>query len=121
MVDRVEALVAVRPCGPAGGRRHQPQGGAHACQSVLLGSVVEGVPAQVFGVAPVGMAAGHRDEQRADLAAAGGEHAVDVVGRGSWKSQFGPPARSISGWRAAIMRRKPSRHGTFVRPRTSCM
>ncbi len=79
MVDRVEMFVAVRPCGPAVGRRHQPQGGAHACQSVLLGSVVEGVPAQVLGVAPVGVAAGHRDEHGADLAPSRGEHSVDVV------------------------------------------
>ncbi len=121
MVDRVEALIAVGPCGPAGRRRHQPQRGAHAGQSMLLGPVVEGVPAQVFGVAAVRMAPRHGYEQRADVAATGGEHTLDVVGRCPWKCQFGPRVRSISGWRAAIMRRKPSRQGTFVLPRISCI
>ena len=90
MVDRVEALVAARPCRPAGRCRHQSQGGPHARQSMLLGPVVEGVPAQVLGVSALGMTPGHGDEQGADLAAAGSEDTVDLVGRGTGKRHCGP-------------------------------
>ena len=97
MVDRVEALVAVCAGGPARRRRHQPQRGAHTGEPMLFGSVVERVPAQVLGVATLGMAPRHGDEQRADLAAPRGEHTVDVVGRGSRKGQIGPLDSLISG------------------------
>ena len=93
MVDLVETPIAISPGGSARGRRHQPQGCADAGQPMLLGPVVEGVPAQVFGVAPFGVAPRHGHEQGADLASTGSEHTVDFVGRGSWKCQLGPPVR----------------------------
>jgi len=43
--------------------------------------MVEGVPAQVLGIGTVGVTGRHRDEQRGDVAVAGGEHIGHVVRR----------------------------------------
>jgi hypothetical protein len=79
VVDRVEALVAVRADGPARRRRHQSQRGPHTGEPMLFGPVVKRVPAQILGIATFGMASRHRNEQRADLTAPRGKHTVDLV------------------------------------------
>lgn len=64
---------------------------------MLLGPMVEGVPAQVLGIVAVWVAPRHGDEQGADVAPPRGEYTLDVVGGSSWKCQLGPSDRSISG------------------------
>jgi len=48
---------------------------------MLFRAVIQGVPAQVFGVRTVGMAPRHRDEQGGDIAATRGENFGDLVRR----------------------------------------
>ena len=46
---------------------------------MLFRAVVEGVPAQVFGVESLGVSGRHGDEQGGDVTAAGGEDRRDLV------------------------------------------
>jgi hypothetical protein len=51
---------------------------------MLFWPVIQRVPTQVFRVGTVGMTPCHGDEQGGDVAAAGGEHIGEFVGRGAW-------------------------------------
>jgi hypothetical protein len=74
-----------RPRRAASRRRHESQRRSNVTQAVLLGSVIEGVPLQIFCVGAVRVPSRHRHERCGDVTAAGPENFGDIVRWCAWQ------------------------------------